>query len=104
MKPIVPTPISTASHKITLRFDGIDLSTGTAFFYNHGESQWLVTNWHNLSGRNPHTGIPLSKTAAIPNELVLKAAIWGNDGSSDYLRWQESVINILDDDATPKWK
>ncbi len=104
MKRIEPNPISTASHKIVLRYDGTNLSSGTAFFYNHGGSHWLVTNWHNLAGRNPYTGVPLSKTAAIPNELVLKAAMWGNDGSRDYLYWHESVISLFDEDATPKWK
>lgn len=105
MKTIEPNPISTASHKITLRFSGQKLSVGTAFFYQHAESYWLVTNWHNLSGRNPHTGKPLStSTGAVPNELVLHAAEWVTDGDKIFLHWLERVINLLDDAGEPKWK
>lgn len=105
MKTIDPSPLSTAAHKITLRFNGQNLSVATAFFYQHAESNWLVTNWHNLSGRNPLTGKPLSvSTGAIPNELVLHAAEWGHDGDKTFLHWSERVIGLLDDAGDPKWK
>lgn len=39
--------------------DGL-ISTGTAFFYQHDRSWFIITNWHNLSGRNFLTKEPLS--------------------------------------------
>lgn len=37
------------------------ISTGTAFFFECSGEIFLITNWHNLSGRNAFTKQPLSK-------------------------------------------
>ena len=36
------------------------LATGTAFFYEHGGGWFLITNWHNFSGRHFLSGQTLS--------------------------------------------
>src|ERR1700730_13381299 len=54
---------------IELRFNETHLSHGTAFTWRDRESHFLITNWHNVSGRDPNTNKHLSKTAAEPNML-----------------------------------
>lgn len=36
------------------------ISTGTGFFYEHLNEHYLITNWHNISGRHFLTNEPLS--------------------------------------------
>jgi hypothetical protein len=43
------------------------ISSGSGFLYSKDENFYLITNWHNVSGRNPLTGKPLSSEAAIPD-------------------------------------
>jgi Trypsin-like peptidase domain len=45
------------------------LGTGTAFVCNSGKGPVLLTNWHNITGRNPETKQPMSKTGAIPDAV-----------------------------------
>ena len=60
-------PISAASLCIEMMYDDIRLAVGTAFYFKYNESRYLVSNWHNFSGRNPDTGKPLHKETALPN-------------------------------------
>jgi Trypsin-like peptidase domain len=52
-----------------MNFGGQPLSTGTAFVCESRKGPVLVTNWHNVTGRNPQTKQPLSKTAGIPDTI-----------------------------------
>jgi hypothetical protein len=54
---------------IEARFNQTPLWTGTAFTWQHQDSHFLITNWHNVSGRDPNTEKHLSDTAAEPNIL-----------------------------------
>jgi len=45
------------------------LSTGTAIVVSAESGPVLVTNWHNVAGRNPHTKAPLSQTGGIPDRV-----------------------------------
>ncbi len=69
MAMIIPDPLSLTTHHLHLCFKPTDvvLSSGTGFIYELGGSHYLITNWHNVSGRNPLTGECLSKTLAIPD-------------------------------------
>lgn len=62
-------PISAASLFIEMMYDDIPLAKGTAFYYKHNDIRYLVSNWHNFSGRDPHTGKPKDKMAALPNSV-----------------------------------
>ena len=64
-------PFSLASVPLIITSDGNVETHGSAFFYKKNENIYLVTNWHNLSGRNPDTGRTLSKTGAIPHTVSL---------------------------------
>lgn len=62
-------PLSTSSVKIKMLFNETPLSSGTAFFWKKDDDVFLVTNWHNISGRNSITGECLSPSLAIPNRI-----------------------------------
>jgi hypothetical protein len=64
---LVAIPIQTLFH-------ATELGVGTAFIWGLNGSHWLITNWHNVSGRDPNTGKHLSPTAAEPNKL----RVWFN--------------------------
>ena len=65
---------SIAVRPIEMLFDQTYLSLGTGFIRKQGLNHYLVTNWHNFSGRDPRTGKHLSKTLAEPNEIN----VWWN--------------------------
>lgn len=60
---------SVQSLLIEMTFGTQSLSTGTGFVCETARGPCLVTNWHNVSGRNPSTKQPLSKTAGIPDTM-----------------------------------
>lgn len=45
------------------------LSSGTGFVYEHSGVSYLITNWHNVAGRNPITNECLSDKLAVPDML-----------------------------------
>jgi len=72
MARIVPDSISLTTHHLHMCFTETDtvLSSGTGFVYEHHGIPYLITNWHNVSGRNPSTNACLSDTLAVPDSLV----------------------------------
>lgn len=67
--PIGIDEYSLATIPMTMRFGQTNLSTGTSFIWRHGDDDYLITNWHNVSGKNPRTGEHLSKTLAEPDRV-----------------------------------
>ena len=53
--------------------DGI-LSTGTAFFYDFNGESFLITNWHNVSGRHFRTKEMISYNGRHPTYIKAKFA------------------------------
>ena len=54
---------------IKMRFGETELAVGTAFFYRRNGNLYLVSNWHNFSGRNPETGQPMSTHGGVPDNI-----------------------------------
>lgn len=74
------------------------LSLGTGFFWRFKEEIFLITNWHNVSGKNPTTGKHLSPTLAEPDRL----RVWWN--VRNQLGNKAAVEHtIRDHDGTPLW-
>ena len=46
------------------------ISLGTAFFYEFEGETFVITNWHNVTGKHPQTGIPLDPNR---NPLYIRA-------------------------------
>lgn len=69
MPTITPDPISLTTHHLHLCFRETDrvLSSATGFVYERSNTPYLITNWHNVTGRNPATGECLSETLAVPD-------------------------------------
>jgi hypothetical protein len=82
---------------IQMQFNGQPLSTGTAFIVNSNKGAVLITNRHNVTGRNPETGQPLSSKGGIPNEITIIHNRLNKLGE-----WLPKVEKILDD-VTPLW-
>ena len=55
-------------------FGNTNLAIGTGFVWEASGKFFLITNWHNVSGRDPITGQHVSKTAAEPDRL----RVWWN--------------------------
>ncbi len=62
---------SVKSLLLEMRFNGRALGTGTGFVANAPRGPMLITNRHNVTGRNPQTGQPLSPSGGVPNEVVI---------------------------------
>ncbi len=81
-----------------MQFNGQLLSSGTAFVVNSPSGPVLITNRHNVTGRDQNTGKPLSQTGGVPNELV----IFHNRASS-LGQWTTRVESLYLDE-NPRWK
>lgn len=62
-------PLSCSSLRVELAARGNSLGTATGFVVQRDSNQFLITNWHVLSGRSPETGQPLSDAGALPDEI-----------------------------------
>jgi hypothetical protein len=69
MQTVITDPYSQAPLLIEMCFGDTKLATGTAFFYRRQGKLFLVSNWHNFSGRNPQTNSPMSGHGGIPDKI-----------------------------------
>jgi hypothetical protein len=71
-KIIRPDPISFTVYQIMLFYKETDavLANGTAFLYEYKSKPYLITNWHNVSGRDPFSKEYLKSNAAIPDSII----------------------------------
>lgn len=65
---------------LSLLLDDNILSSGTGFLYKYKENFYIVTAWHNLSGKHPDTLKSISKKLAIPNYLLANIPVSNGDG------------------------
>ena len=89
---------SLASIPVEMYFDDTNLGLGTAFVWAHNKELFLITNWHNVSGKDPNTGNHLLKTAAEPN----KFKIWFNQRGQLGNKISK-IINIRVSRGAPLW-
>lgn len=89
---------SVQSILIKMQFDGQLIATGTAFIIFGKTQPYLITNRHNVTGRRQDNGKPLSRVAAIPNEISIVHNAKGNLGN-----WIEVIEPLYDKNDTPLW-
>ena len=85
---------------LELLFEEQVLASGSGFFWQIGDEKFLVTNWHNLAGRDPITRIPLSNTACLPDRLRFVEYIRGNtkdDGSTYQIDVRQITLPLFKD-------
>lgn len=102
------SPWNNAVCYIEMWFRDQNLSCGSGFFWQMQARTYLVTNWHNLAGRNPLTGKPMSKTtAAIPDRIRFMAykRISELDACGNYQVSQVMIeLRICNEDlSAPRW-
>jgi len=78
-------PRSFMAFRIFPRFNDTQLGVATAFLYENDQRTFLVTNWHNVTGRRPDTHEVIHTKAAIPNNFLagLHCMTLGSDGKVD---------------------
>lgn len=62
---------SVQSLLIHMEYDGQVLASGTGFVVVGENGPVLVTNRHNVTGRNQESGVPLSATGGVPNIISI---------------------------------
>ena len=76
------------------------ISTGTGFFYRLGEESFLITNWHNLSGKHIFTREPLFESGRFPEYIKAKLATYTTDQKvAAFVAHPVAVF----DDSGPVW-
>lgn len=108
-------PLSVSSLLVIPRANGIALGTATGFVVEHKARQYLITNWHVVSGRDSNTGNALSHSAALPDEIGImhhdanQLGIWHRCdeplAENGVQRWLEHPLgNAIDVVAVPLLK
>lgn len=90
---------SLATIPIELLFNETPLARATAFIWENSNKYYLITNWHNVSGKDPNTDAHLSATAAEPNIITGHFNTkGGNLGDKHHLG-----MRIRDDNGKAAW-
>lgn len=99
--PIQPDPISLTTHHLHMGFNDEILAHGTGFIYKKDDNYFLVTNWHNVSGKHPDTGKHLSGHLGEPNVIYTYFREQSNPGNG-----HKEIIPLYSDDEmqNPVWK
>jgi|26BtaG_2_1085354.scaffolds.fasta_scaffold00059_42 S1-C subfamily serine protease len=100
---IKPDYLSLVTQQVAIGFEetGTIFSTGSSFFYEFNERTFLITNWHNVTGRNPITKEPLSKShAGIPDIFITYLRLKEKSGHAEL-----NTIKLYNDNemTKPKW-
>lgn len=90
--------VSNAVVHLTMRFGKTILSIGSGFIYQLDNDYFIVTAWHNLTGRHPETLKALDeKHSAIPNNIIVNLATSYPDIG---VARQSIVIDITDENTS----
>lgn len=89
---------SVQSLLIQMRFGSQPLSTGTAFVVNGASGPLLITNRHNVTGRNQQTGQPISPHGGVPDNLIIV-----HNRKSRLGEWVEREEKLFNDAGDPRW-
>lgn len=79
----------------------IDLGQATGFFWRENGIIFLITNWHNLSGRHQTTKVPLHKDAALPNVVEVPVLYHSKDFQGRVIR-NRFHVELYSEDI-PNW-
>jgi hypothetical protein len=97
-QPIKVDDYSLATSALKLFYNEILLAHGTCFFWKHKNDIFLVTNWHNLSGRNALDKTIIHSQAVVPNKIMFD--VWfGFPELND----RRQAFCQLEDNSEPLW-
>ena len=91
---------STITTQLGLFYHDKQLATETGFFYKWNGQFFLITNWHNITGRNPQTLKLLCKHGGIPDRVKFKVRYLGS--YADWMTIERPLYEDTDDSAPSK--
>lgn len=99
--------MSWVSFQIELMYEKENLGIGTAFAYELNGQTYLITNWHNVTGRHPETMKAIHKDLALPNKLLLHYPVEFNSDENlpdaeSKVGWSSFELDLYEDDL-PVW-
>jgi Trypsin-like peptidase domain len=83
--------------QISMYFKDEKLASGTAFLYSYEGKSYLVTNWHNVTAREPDTLASKNEMAAIPDRLLIKMPHSTYKSEYTQIEWKEHHIKLYED-------
>ena len=98
-KTIKPNLLSFSSLFVEAFFEENRLGIATGFPWLHDDAQFLMTNWHVVTGLHPETGQPINEGGATPDLLKVWFNLADNLG-----RWESYDIPLFDNQNRPLWK
>lgn len=105
--PVLRDELSLVPFSISMYFEDTKMSVGTAFFYLYEDEFYLVTNWHNVTGREPVTLKCKHSYAGLPNRLLINIPHSIHENQVARTNWKEHSISLYEDigDAPtkPRW-
>lgn len=98
MKEVRLNPLSYTSIPISMHLEETSqkLASGTAFIYEHNNKFYLITNWHNVTGLNPITKMPLGDHGGVPDKLTFHLQLKNKRG----IRWGEFSFSLYENNSS----
>lgn len=90
---------SLAARPAQFCFGSVGLGVATVFFWLHDNQNYLITNWHNVTGVNPIDGSNIHSRGGRPTSVevaFLKA--------DQTLLYHIQSYSLYDDEGVPLWK
>lgn len=107
MQSHLSSPWNNAVGYLAMAFGEYVISTGSCFYWVHEDRVYLITNWHNLAGRNPLTGAFMSETGAVPDRIAFWAyrKLSEPDAQGYYeMRFEDLQVTLYEGDfSKPLW-
>jgi hypothetical protein len=87
---------------------GVELASGSGFFWKHGAKWFLITNWHNLAGINPCDNSLLSPTSRRPSKVSFTAHVRiGDEDQRGFFTVDQTVnrvsLHLYDERMSSAW-
>lgn len=87
--------VSNSVVHLTMRFQRTKLAIGTGVVYKRDGKFYIVTAWHNLTGRHPDNLKFLSAHSSIPDNIVVSIAVSRGDFGTSRM---SVVLPLMDED------
>ncbi len=91
-------PISQTAYYLSTVVNNEILATGTCFFIERSGDFYLITNWHNVTGKNPLNNEWLCYSAVSPE--LLRVKIYKNQEMLELIDFE---VKLLDDEGNRLW-
>jgi hypothetical protein len=97
-RPVTIDPMSVLPLYLQIETEAKEYATGTGFCVRQGDRLFLITNWHNLSGRDPATGKYMPGNTRDPVAIQIFFHASKNLGS-----WFSQILPLKNADGTRTW-